>query len=87
MLDTYHEQCTIIAERDDLIIGFCISKKKIFQMKERGESPHLEIQKRHLRDWPDNTSMLKQGGYLEAISKFKRKRRSQTQNCIIILKP
>ena len=63
LLDTYNYQCTIVPETDDLIIEYCPRKDAIINLclKEgEEESQYSRMQKRHLREWPDDTLIMEE---------------------------
>ena len=61
IIDTYRDDYAIVAETEDLIVEYCVREKAITNLcaKEgEHENQYCEMRKRHLRDWPDNTSRI-----------------------------
>ena len=70
IVDTYREEYAIVAETEDLIVEYCVRERTITNLcaKEgEPENQYCKMQKRHLRDWPDNTSGIKEEGLLEDV--------------------
>ena len=68
IIDTYREEYAIVAETDD-----CVREKAITNLcaKEgEPENQYCTMQKRHLRDWPDNTPRIREEGLLEDVKEF-----------------
>ena len=73
IIDTYRDEYAIVAETEDLIVEYCVREKAITNLcaKEgEPENQYCKMQKRHLRDWPDNTSRIKEEGLLEDVKEF-----------------
>ena len=73
IIDTYKEEYAIAAETDDLIVEYCGREKAITNLcaKEgEPENQYCTMQKRHLRDWPDNTPRIREEGLLEDVKEF-----------------
>ena len=76
IIDTYREEYAIVAETEDLIVEYCVREKAITNLcaKEgQPENQYCKMRKRHLRDWPDNTSRIKEEGLLEDVKEFQEK--------------
>ena len=80
ILDTYNDQCAIVAETDDLIIEYCPRKEAITNLciKEgEEENQYSRMRKRHLREWPDNTWIIEEElsgcilGFQEQLTQLK----------------
>ena len=73
IIDTYRDEYAIVAETEDLIVEYCVREKAITNLcaKEgEPENQYCKMRKRHLRDWPDNTSRIKEEGLLEDVKEF-----------------
>ena len=73
IIDTYRDEYAIVAETEDLIVEYCVREKAITNLcaKEgEPENQHCKMRKRHLRDWPDNTSRIIEEGLLEDVKEF-----------------
>ena len=73
IIDTYRDEYAIVAETEDLIVEYCVREKAITNLctKEgEPENQYCKMRKRHLRDWPDNTSRVKEEGLLEDVKEF-----------------
>ena len=73
IIDTYRDEYPIVAETEDLIVEYCVREKAITNLcaKEgEPENQYCKMRKRHLRDWPDNTSRIKEEGLLEDVKEF-----------------
>ena len=63
----------IVAETEDLIVKYCVREKAIINLcakKGEPENQYCKMRKRHLRDWPDNTSRIREEGLLEDVKEF-----------------
>ena len=68
IIDTYREEYAIVAETEDLIVEYCVREKAITNLcanEGEPENQYCKMRKRHLRDWPDNTSIIKEEGLLD----------------------
>ena len=75
ILDTYDCKHVMVAETEDLIIEYCMTIEKITNLcAKEGEEESLYggMRKRHLRDWPDDTLRIKDGGHSKSISEFRK---------------
>ena len=73
IIDTYRDEYAIFAETEDLIVEYCVREKAITNLcaKEgEPENQNCKMRKRHLRDWPDNTSRIKEERLLEDVKEF-----------------
>ena len=73
IIDTYRDEHAIVAETEDLIVEYCIREKAITNLCVKEGEPknrYCKMRKRHLRDWPDNTSRIKEEGLLEDVKEF-----------------
>ena len=73
IIDTYRDEYAIVAETEDLIVEYCVREKAITNLcaKEgEPENQYCKMRKRHLRDWPDKTSRIKEEGLLEDVKEF-----------------
>ena len=73
IIDNYRDEYAIVAETEDLIVEYCVREKAITnQCAKEGEpeNQYCKMRKRHLRDWPDNTSRIKEEGLLEDVKEF-----------------
>ena len=73
IIDTYREENAIVAETEDLIVEYCMRERAIINLcdKEReAGNQYCKMRKRHLRDWPDNTSRIREEGLLEDVKEF-----------------
>ena len=73
IVDTYRDEYAIVAETEDLIVLYCLRGKAITNLcaKEgEPENQYCQMRKRYLRDWPDNTSRIKEEGLLEDVKEF-----------------
>ena len=63
IIDTYREEHVIVAETENLIVEYCVSEKAITNLCAKEGEPgnqYCKMRKRHLRDWPDNTSRIRE---------------------------
>ena len=63
IIDTYRDEYAIVAETEDLIVEYCAKEGE-------PKNQYCKIRKRHLRDWPDNTSRIREEGLLEDVKEF-----------------
>ena len=73
IIGTYREEYAIVAETEDLIIEYCVRERAIinlFTKKGEPENQYCKMRKQHIRDWPDNTSRIREEGLLEAIIEY-----------------
>ena len=73
IIDTYREEYAIVAETEDLIVEYCVREKAITNLcakEAERENQYCKMRKRHLRDWPDNTSRIREEGLLEEVKEF-----------------
>ena len=73
IIDTYRDECAIVAEKEDLIVDYCVREKAITNLCAKDGEPenqYCKMRKRHLRDWPDNTSRIKEEGLLDDIKEI-----------------
>ena len=87
ILDTYDCKRVMVAEAEDLIIEYCMTTEKITNLcaKEGAdESLYGRTRKRHLRDWPDDTLQLTDGGNSYDFRVPKTTTRTKTLHCFAL---
>ena len=73
IIDTYRDEYAIVAETEDLIVEYCVREKAITNLcaeEREPENQYCKMRKQHLRDWPDNTSRIREEGLLEDVKEF-----------------
>ena len=73
IIDTYRDEYAIVAEAEDLIVEYCLREKAITNLCAKEgvpENQYCKMRKRHLRDWPDNRSRIREEGLLEDVKEF-----------------
>ena len=74
IIDTYRDEYAIIAETEGLIVEYCVREKAKFTnlcaKDGEPENQYCKMRKRHVRDWPDNTSRIREEGLLEDVKEF-----------------
>ncbi|GFS10031.1 hypothetical protein ElyMa_003051400 [Elysia marginata] len=62
-----------VAGTEDFIVEYCIRKEQInffFTIEDKERTPYKTMQKRHIRDWPDDTHRIKEEVGPELIDNF-----------------
>ncbi|GFR96238.1 hypothetical protein ElyMa_006293100 [Elysia marginata] len=73
LLDTFEDTCSIVAETDDLIVEYCINKEQIinfFTIEDKEITSYKRMQKRHIKDWPDDTHRIKEEAGPQLLDNF-----------------
>ena len=74
IIDTYRDEYAIVAETEGLIVEYCVREKAKFTYlcakDGEPENQYCKMRKRHVRDWPDNTSRIREEGLLEDVKEF-----------------
>ncbi|GFR60681.1 hypothetical protein ElyMa_005413600 [Elysia marginata] len=73
LLNTFENACSLVVETEDLIVEYCIRKEQIinfFTIEDEEITPYKRMEKRHIKDWPDDTHRIKEEAGPEVLDNF-----------------